>query len=91
MSSSAAHLSSFQEGMICLFLRDISGLLMHMSDPSYNYLDFDNQLLRELRCGRLSLSDSLRVYKELIRRFGYVMTVADINRLQYMYEGRWID
>lgn len=77
--------------MICLYLRDISGLLTHMSDPSYNYMDFDHQLLKELQCGLLNLSDSLRVYKELIHRFGYVMTVADINRLQYMYEGRWVD
>ena len=86
MPSYTAPLTVFQEAMLCLFLNDTRGLLLHMSDPSFNYLDFDGQLLRELQCGRLSLPDSLRVYKELIRRFDYVMTGADISRLQYLYE-----
>lgn len=69
--------------MISLFLQRIDEVLVFLDDNTFDYTQFDNQIFRELHCGRLTVYDTLRIYRKLVENHNYVMTVKDIDRLRY--------
>jgi hypothetical protein len=67
--------------MMSLFLYNIDDLLERLADPTLDYRQFDNQLFNELHCCRLTVADSMRVYKVLVEKHNYVMTAKDLEKL----------
>ena len=59
----------------------MENLVELLSDTSLNYRQNDNQLFRELHCGRLSTYNTLIVYKTLVEKRNYVMTTKDFDKL----------
>ena len=72
----------FQEFMIAVYTQKIEDVLRFLDDPTFDYKQENNQLFRELHCGRLALSDTMRVYEKL-KEHGYVMTDKDIACLAH--------
>jgi hypothetical protein len=54
-----------------------------LEDESIDYTSEDNQLVRELQCGRHTVELTLLIYKQLVAKRGYVMTEKDLDRVYY--------
>ncbi len=72
--------------MIAIFLHKVDDALAILDDPELDYTQFNNQLLGELRCGRLTVFDTLRVYEKLVEKHNYVMTPKDLQQLVYYFQ-----
>ncbi len=71
----------FQKCMIAVYKQNIDDILSSLDDSTLDYDQNDSQLLRELWCGRLTGTDTLRVYKKLVEKHNYILTTKDLDKL----------
>lgn len=64
-----------------IYLQNIDAVLECINHPEFDITCNDNQLLRELQCGRLTLSDTLKVYSKLVEKHNYLITTGDLDKL----------
>jgi hypothetical protein len=78
-------LTTFHNFMVAVFTQQIETILNYLNDTSFDYNQNDGQLFNELRCGRLTYKDTLRVYQKLVEKHNYVMTTQDLDKLLHFY------
>lgn len=66
---------------MALYSSRIHDVLTYLDDPTFDYTQFDSQLFRELHCGRLTVTDTLRIYKKLVEKHNYSVTAKDLSNL----------
>lgn len=77
-------LNPFAELMICVYTCRDDGctfgkLMNYVRDTSIDYTQNDNQLIRELKCGRLTEYHTKIIYSILVNERNYIMPIDKIN------------
>jgi len=78
----------FNEVMTGIFLKGpyFEKSIELLSTGTIDINHHDNQLFRELNVGRLGTTDTLKIFKILIDKYNYVMSVRDITQIMYYRE-----
>jgi len=64
-------------------------IVVALSDNTLNYTQEDQQLFRELHCGRINIHATMIIYNTLVKNRAYIMTSKDmgnlVNQLEYTF------
>lgn len=78
----------FQQFMANIYLGGTDHLqfiINTISEDSFDYTQNDNQIMRELHCGRMDFYSTLKIYSILVEKRNYIMTPTDMKCLVNQY------